>query len=335
MKKKAIIGIVIGIVVIVGCVFLIFNRNQKATVKQGSHQSAMGLTIKKNKRNTRSRNNQNSQPNIQKTTENNDQYSIDEWMLMGYMAYAHDNYVQSRHIKNNAELVDDISEDLNNGDLSAKRNSSNTYTLTNKFGSVDVEVEKDDVKVTNDGETINAKSELKEKFGAYADKIKAMIKNISQGSHVTDNEKSSSATKSKIPQFSIKQLAIFAGFARGDKEWVRDCIKKSNKLDPTNLMGTMCVGYNSKKTAYYIDGHGDPTTIVEFKREGDILITKHNDLTGQSVGNSPMITKRIPLTKLVEKYYSTDDEKAEVDNLANRLLTQQQYDAKLKAASNK
>lgn len=39
--------------------------------------------------------------------------------------------------------------------------------------------------------------------------------------------------------------------------------------------------------------------------------------------------------KLVEKYYSTDDEKAEVDNLANRLLTQQQYDAKLKAASNK
>ncbi|WP_390650683.1 Lreu_0056 family protein [Lactobacillus kefiranofaciens] len=89
------------------------------------------------------------------------------------------------------------------------------------------------------------------------------------------------------------------------------------------------------KTAYYIDGHGDPTTIVEFKREGDILITKHNDLTGQSVGNSPMITKRIPLMKLVEKYYSTDDEKAEVDNLANSLLTQQQYDAKLKAASNK
>lgn len=96
----------------------------------------------------------------------------------------------------------------------------------------------------------------------------------------------------------------------------------------------MCVGYNAKKDNYYLDGHGDDTTIVIFKREGNVLITKHNDLTGQSVDSSPYITKRIPLSQIVNKYYSTSEEKEEVDDLANRLLTSQQYDKKIKKFAN-
>ncbi|KAA8791808.1 hypothetical protein F1B97_09510 [Lactobacillus crispatus] len=63
-------------------------------------------------------------------------------------------------------------------------------------------------------------------------------------------------------------------------------------------------------------------------------MTKHNDLTGDSVGSSPMVTKRIPLQQLVSKYYSTEAEKQEVDTLAKELLDKKQYDAKVKSLSN-
>lgn len=128
---------------------------------------------------------------------------------------------------------------------------------------------------------------------------------------------------------------MLAGFYRGgDESWVTDCINKTAKTkDFTVLTGTMCYGYNKKTGDYFIDGHGDDTTIVDFKREGDILITKHNDLTGSSVASSPMVIKKVPLSKLVAKYYSTPQQKAKVDDLANKLLDQQQYHAKVNATS--
>lgn len=332
MKKKAIWGIVIGLVVIAACFVVIFTRNQKQTVtKQGKQQDQVGLSIKKTKHNKQSNNSTQND-----NQDSDEQYSTDEWMLMGYMAYCHNNYVQSRHIKNNAELVDDVSEDLGDGSLKAVKNSYNSYTLTNKFGSVDVDVEDDDVKVTGDGDTVNAKSELKNKFGAYADKVKAMTKNISNGGNteeVSDKNDKDNQSDTTIPNFTIKQLAVLAGFTRVGKKWVKECIKATEK--PESIIGTMCVGYDTKKDNYYLSGHGDGTTIVIFKREGNVLVTKHNELTGPSVGASPDITKRTPLTQIVNKYYSTSEERAEVDGLANRLLNSQQYDKKMKEYANK
>ena len=65
--------------------------------------------------------------------------------------------------------------------------------MTNKFGSVDVEVEKDDVKVTNDGTTITAKSELKNKFSQYKNQLGEMTRNISEDSAPDDPENDSSS----------------------------------------------------------------------------------------------------------------------------------------------
>lgn len=195
MKKKAILGIVIGLVVIVACfVTGLFTKNQN--IKQGKQQDQVGLSIKKIKHNKQSNNTDQND-----TQGSDEQYSTDEWMLMGYMAYCHDNYVQSRHIKNNAELVDDVSEDLSDGSLKAVKNSSDSYTLTNKFGSVDVDVEKDDVKVTGDGETVNAKSELKNKFNNYVNKIKAMTKNISNRGNSEDTNDKGIKIRIKPVQF--------------------------------------------------------------------------------------------------------------------------------------
>lgn len=324
MRKKAIGGIIVGVLVILICLVFIFTKNNNSQVRQQNSKSQVGIEIKKNKHRN----------SVSVTKINNDQdnkYTTDQWMLMGYMAYAYDNYVHSRHVSSNAEMVTDVKEDLDTGDLKASRESTNSYTLTNKFGSVGVTVQTDTVKVTGDGETITAKSELKNKFGTYADKIKAMTQNIGK---TEGNKDKSISSNTQIPNFSVKQLAILAGFARGGKDWVKGCIKNTNKLKDNDLVGTMCMGYNSKNDNYYIDGHGDGTTVVTFKQEGNMLVTKHNDLTGDSVGSSPMVTKRIPLQQLVSKYYSTEAEKQEVDTLAKELLDKKQYDAKVKSLSN-
>lgn len=191
MRKKAIGGIIVGVLVILICLVFIFTKNNNSQVRQQNSKSQVGIEIKKNKHRN----------SVSVTKINNDQdnkYTTDQWMLMGYMAYAYDNYVHSRHISNNAEMVTDVKEDLDNGDLKASRESTNSYTLTNKFGSVGVTVQTDTVKVTGDGETITAKSELKNKFGTYADKIKAMTQNIGK---TEGNKDKSISSNTQIPNF--------------------------------------------------------------------------------------------------------------------------------------
>lgn len=171
--KKWIAIIVASIAVILVCFGVIFTRQQKQSVTPTKNRS--GLRIQKQKMS-------NSKKGMRNTDNITAQFSNDEWMLMGYMAYAHDNYVQSRHIKNTADLVNDVSEDLTNGDLKATKSGDTNYQLGNKFGSVNVVVEDSDVKVTGDGDFTTAKTELKNKFGTYTSQIQKMTKAISSGS---------------------------------------------------------------------------------------------------------------------------------------------------------
>ena len=112
MRKKAIGGIIVGVLVILICLVFIFTKNNNSQVKQQSNNSQVGIKIKKNKHRN----------SVSVTKTNNDQdnkYTTDQWMLMGYMAYAYDNYVHSRHVSSNAEMVTDVKEDLDTGDLKA------------------------------------------------------------------------------------------------------------------------------------------------------------------------------------------------------------------------
>lgn len=200
MRKRAVGGIIVGVLVILICLVFIFTKNNNTQVKQQNNKSEVGIKINRRKRNLGS---------ITKTSNGQDEkYSTDQWMLMGYMAYAYDNYVQSRHISNNSEMVTDVKEDLDNGDLKANRESANSYTLTNKFGSVGVTVQTDTVKVTGDGETTTAKSELEHKFGAYADKIKSMTQDIKTSN--SDNSKTTTHNNNKDTDFNDEELITAA-----------------------------------------------------------------------------------------------------------------------------
>lgn len=207
MKKKSIIIIILSIVVVIACFGFVFTKKQKNIAYKQTSQDKAGIRISK-------RNHANSEKNNQNE---NDQYSTNEWMLMGYMAYAHDNYVESDHISNTSELVNAVKDDLDNGDLKAEKISNTSYTLTNKYGSVDIDVEKDDVKITGDGVTVNSKSELEAKFADYSDKIKEMTKDISGASSVSSSDtKKDSSHQNNVEEVSFNdEELIVAAFLTG------------------------------------------------------------------------------------------------------------------------
>lgn len=203
MKKKSIIIIILSIVVVIACLGFVFTKKQKNIAYKQPNQEKAGIRVSKRKHATSEKNNQNK----------NDQYSTNEWMLMGYMAYAHDNYVESDHISNTSELVSAVKDDLDNGDLKAEKTAKTSYTLTNKYGSVDVDVEKDDVKITGDGVTVNSKSELEAKFADYSDEIKEMTKDINGSSSAASSDAKKDSSHQNNPEkvnFNNEEIMVAA-----------------------------------------------------------------------------------------------------------------------------
>lgn len=168
MKKKAWLTIVISLVVIILCLGFFFSHQRKQNSAARSQQEQTTATVKKSK----SRNKSSNQTSY---------FSNDEWMLMGYMAYARDNYEKSRHVKSISDLINAVQQDLNDDNLNCQKISDNSYSLSNGFGSVNVKVNSDTVKVTGDGTTINNKSALASKFANFKDQISnlknSLIKN--------------------------------------------------------------------------------------------------------------------------------------------------------------
>lgn len=97
-------------------------------------------------------------------------YNNEEWMLMGYLAY------KNKSIGNVDSTINSIASDFNKGDLLARKNSADSYTLSNQYGSVDVQVNEDDVVVTNDGTTRTSKENLEKMFSGKNNQISSMTK---------------------------------------------------------------------------------------------------------------------------------------------------------------
>lgn len=174
--KKSLIATFVSLLVILGCGFYLFSQ-KKATNSPVKQASNANFALSK-KTNT--------------SSDNNVNFSNDEWMLMGYMAYARQNYVEKDHIKNTTELVQAISQDLNDGSLKAAR-TGNNYHLGNKYGSVALNVTKDQVIVSEGANYTANKADLKKTFSSYLSQIKQMTGAIKTESaqeftNLSDNE---------------------------------------------------------------------------------------------------------------------------------------------------
>lgn len=201
---KIIVGALVAIVTICAVIFVVIYHNESSNMQNETKSAMTHKSKKKVKKNT----DQSAPSNSSQNSSDSENYSNDEWMLMGYMAYAYDNYVESDNISNNSELVDAVQDDLSNGDLEVKKNSDTTYTLTNKYGSVDVTVISDNVEVSNDGDTTTAKSELKKKFSSYKDQIQKMTSYIKNSNSNFDEEDKSKNNKQSSEKTDHKDITL-------------------------------------------------------------------------------------------------------------------------------
>ncbi|MBP2057764.1 uncharacterized protein YxeA [Lactobacillus colini] len=169
--KRAIVALMAVVVILIGAVFYFTKQAQdKANKVVEPITSQKSSSSIENNKNNNSSNKSTHNRAISKDNKSKEVFSNDEWMLMGYMAYARKNHNNEA----TAKLIEDIAQELSDDVLNIVKNSDNTYTLSNKYGSVNVEVGINQVKVTNDGITINSKIELKKTFGLYKNKLARM-----------------------------------------------------------------------------------------------------------------------------------------------------------------
>ena len=77
------------------------------------------------------------------------------------------------------------------------------------------------------------------------------------------------------------------------------------------------VGYN------YFTTHGDGTADIYWKINGNMVTFKRLDPnSGDCVADEKMMTKTIPVSELIQKYYSTPQQQSQVNNAANQMQPQ-------------
>lgn len=296
MKKKLVGIIAIIVVVLAGAAFYFTKQAQDK-----SSQVAESTTSQKSTSVMKKKSSASSSSKIEKKNQTEDGFSTDEWMLMGYMAYARKNHDNEA----TPELVNETAEELSDGDLKAVKNSDGTYTLSNQYGSVDVTVEGNQVKVTNDGTTINSKSDLKKTFSSYQSKLSQMAQNIGK----SDDKKS---TDSNV-DFDTKELAVLA-YVESNKGSATDNIKQAEQAVNRGYQPSEDADYVSglykNKANYSIAFNHSTSQYNEYQIEGDSLQTIVSGGGVQSDGS------KYSIKELSKKYAPY---KNEIDEILNRL----------------
>lgn len=79
-------------------------------------------------------------------------------------------------------------------------------------------------------------------------------------------------------------------------------------------------GTNETNGYNYISTHGDGTADIYWQVNGDMVTFKRLDPnSGDCVADEKMMTKTVPVSQLVQKYYSTPQQQSQVNNDANQL----------------
>lgn len=79
-------------------------------------------------------------------------------------------------------------------------------------------------------------------------------------------------------------------------------------------------GTNETNGYNYISTHGDGTADIYWQVNSDMVTFKRLDPnSGDCVADEKMMTKTVPVSQLVQKYYSTPQQQSQVNNDANKL----------------
>ena len=189
--------VIIGGGIYAGRQYVTSKNNQATTAQSSKLKSSNKVAQSSTKKSTETRHQEHSE------------YSNDEWMMMGYIAY-------KAKDSDTTQAINDVKNYFSDGELTAHKNSSTSYTLSNEYGSVDVDVKDDEVVVSNDGTSTFSKDTLKHIYGDDIGIIKSLIRNISSSSSTHSSETDSGKWKSGIPADIVGEYTNYRNEAEQD-----------------------------------------------------------------------------------------------------------------------
>ncbi|WP_297816658.1 zinc-ribbon domain-containing protein [uncultured Lactobacillus sp.] len=311
-SNKKVIAIVVSVLVILlaGGGFWYF------TQKSSNNQASVAKTTKTHKKT----------PKKVPKKEKKKEYSNKIWMLMGYMAYARKNYEKSENTDNTGDLVKAVVRDFSDGTLEAEQNSQSTYTVSNKYGSVDVAVNKKNVKVTNDGTKVTSKSELKKTFGKYKSQIEKVSGGISENTVSEASANKEKKNKSNVT-LSDGEMIVAAILTRVQKSSVKDQINviktdidqslnsTAKKIDMQNYIWGLIEETDAGVTSYSVAYNFSSSRWAKVELNNDTH-AEFVSLFTHAPGLESVEKKKISKKELIEKY---GPYKQDLDDILNGL----------------
>lgn len=127
---------------------------------------------------------------------------------------------------------------------------------------------------------------------------------------------SASSSRVAVKNLTPQQMGIILAMDQ-EPEVISDYLGNAlwyGVVDNSNGGDDEIKGYN------YISTHGDGTADIYWKVNGDVVTFKQLDPnSGDCVADEKLMTKTIPVSQLIQKYYSTPQQQNQVNNDANQL----------------
>ena len=153
---------------------------------------------------------------------------------------------------------------------------------------------------------------------------KAAMASSSSKSSVSSSSSSSasSSSSSQTEEIDDNTLAVLVGL-QSNEEWFRELIDSDNGIYFNDKPVSDTDSVNGEFTGYLIiSGHGDAASDVYFKRDGDnVIYTTYQTGEGGFMYNGHYVKNTVPLSELIENYYQSASQKAEVAKFASEFKT--------------
>lgn len=161
----------------------------------------------------------------------------------------------------------------------------------------------------------SSESPTSKKAAVASSSSKSSVSSSSSGS-------ASSSSSSQAEEIDDNTLAVLVGL-QSNEEWFRELIDSDNGIYFNDKPVSGADSVNGEFNGYLIiSGHGDAASVVYFKRDGDnVIYTTYQTGEGGFMYNGHYVKNTVPLSELIENYYQSASQKAEVAKFASEFKT--------------
>lgn len=134
----------------------------------------------------------------------------------------------------------------------------------------------------------------------------------------SSSSSASSSSSSQTEEIDDNTLAVLVGL-QSNEEWFRELIDSDNGIYFNDKPVSDTDSVNGEFTGYLIiSGHGDAASDVYFKRDGNnVIYTTYQTGEDGIMYKGHYVKNTVPLSELIENYYQSDSQKAEIAKFAS------------------